>query len=479
MGKKRIFTVGFDLPGEDFEYVPIESDKTLLDADIITFEPSIGDHESLEEYAGKPLLTEYSSFIAKERVNHWHNEIVAAINSGKLVIVYLIKPEEYYRHTGEKKYSGTGRSRATTNIVCQISSYESVPELTSVTAKSGENIRIVKSASYLAPYWKEFSKYSTYQVEISGDFTHILLQSLSGNRIVGASIHSKSGAILYLPPLCYNQEKFAKYSTKNNDYHWTKSALQFGVNLAACLANLYDTLRKSVERTPPPTWTEESKYQLEEENSIEKQISKVSTKITKLREKKIALEGMLQDAGGLRRLLYEQGKPLENVLIEVLTMFGFKAVPFDDGESEFDVVFHCTESRCLGEAEGKDNKAINIDKMSQLERNLQEDFARNEVKDFAKGVLFGNAFRLTAVEKRGAFFTTKCISAAKRGRIALVKTPDLFGPAKYLKQHPNDKAYAKQCRDAIVNTEGEEVQFPEPPIQDPEPTVSKKQQRKT
>ncbi len=103
--------------------------------------------------------------------------------------------------------------------------------------------------------------------------------------------------------------------------------------------------------------------------------------------------------------------------------------------------------------------------MSQLERNLQEDFAREEVDDFAKGVLFGNAYRLTSVAERKVFFTTKCISAAKRAKIALVRTPDIFMPAKYLKQYPKDKEYAKQCRDAIFGTEGEIVVFPSLPIQ--------------
>jgi len=33
--RKRIFTVGFDLPGSEFEYIKFDSDQTLLDADII------------------------------------------------------------------------------------------------------------------------------------------------------------------------------------------------------------------------------------------------------------------------------------------------------------------------------------------------------------------------------------------------------------------------------------------------------------
>jgi hypothetical protein len=134
--------------------------------------------------------------------------------------------------------------------------------------------------------------------------------------------------------------------------------------------------------------------------------------------------------------------------------------------SEFDAVFISPEGRCLGEAEGKDNKAINIDKFSQLERNLQEDFVREEVEEYAKGVLFGNAYRLQPLDKRGDYFTEKCVSAAKRVRATLVRTPDLFGPARYLKENPSDTAYAKQCREAMFATEGGVLVFPSPPVGD-------------
>ena len=38
MARKKIFTVGFELPGDDFESVSFDSDQSLLDADIILFE---------------------------------------------------------------------------------------------------------------------------------------------------------------------------------------------------------------------------------------------------------------------------------------------------------------------------------------------------------------------------------------------------------------------------------------------------------
>ena len=146
---------------------------------------------------------------------------------------------------------------------------------------------------------------------------------------------------------------------------------------------------------------------------------------------------------------------------------GFQASGFNDGESEFDAVFLTPEGRrFIGETEGRDSKAIGIDKFSQLARNLNEDFDRKEVEEMAQGILFGNGFRLLAPVDRIDPFTEKCRKAVKRTGFALVHTPDMFEPTRYLKEHPEDEDYAEACRRAIADTVGNMVKFPAPPEQE-------------
>ena len=128
---RRIFSVGFEIPGDDAEYMSFRSNQSLLDADIIVFEPSfIGEYGLEKYYSGNRLLTESDSFKIVEDISHWRSELKTAFESGKTVFIFLSSLEEGYRYTGEKQFSGTGRSRVTTNIVNAFNNYEVLPVTT-------------------------------------------------------------------------------------------------------------------------------------------------------------------------------------------------------------------------------------------------------------------------------------------------------------------------------------------------------------
>lgn len=111
-------------------------------------------------------------------------------------------------------------------------------------------------------------------------------------------------------------------------------------------------------------------------------------------------------------LLYESGKALENAVIKALKILGYHAENYNDGTLELDQVITSPENeRYIGECEGKDNKDIDIGKFRQLQDSLNEDFQRDDVKDKAFGLLFGNPQRLINPTERTLDFTEKC----KRG----------------------------------------------------------------
>lgn len=91
---------------------------------------------------------------------------------------------------------------------------------------------------------------------------------------------------------------------------------QFGKKFVAALAALADALASEQPGTPPPTWVGESQYRMLEESALDAQILDVQQQIEKLQAQKRELEQNLNRAGSLRRLLYEQGEPLEDAVLE-------------------------------------------------------------------------------------------------------------------------------------------------------------------
>lgn len=161
-------------------------------------------------------------------------------------------------------------------------------------------------------------------------------------------------------------------------------------------------------------------------------------------------------------LLYETGKPLENAVSKALKILGYvQAENYNDGKLELDQVIVSPEGdRFIGECEGKDSTAINVDKFRQLNDSLYEDFQREEVQEKANGIIFGNPQRLSEPDKRTLTFTEKCINNARREKVGLVLTMDLFKAAKRVAD-TGDEEYARKCRQAIKEQLGEVVVFPE------------------
>ena len=200
------------------------------------------------------------------------------------------------------------------------------------------------------------------------------------------------------------------------------------------------------------------------ERELRKEFSENKIKIEKLQEKQRETALNLEDAAFLRPLLYAQGQSLEEAIRRAMRILGFDANHFRDADSEFDSILECSEGRIIGEAEGKDRRSINIDKMRQLLTNIMEDFAREEVTEEATGALFGNAYRLTSPSERPpSQFTTKCAQTAEAHGIVLIPTCDLFYVAKALVDRP-DEEFAAECRKAIFAAKGGEVRFPSIPV---------------
>lgn len=456
MVAKKILSVGFELASNDVKYSDFQAGISLLDWDIVLFKPVISSYITYasDYYQGKPSLSDSSSFRLKEQCDHWRREIKDAFDSGKTVIVFLSELQEVYVDTGERHYSGTGRNQKTTRIVSLHNNYSVIPVTLSPISTKGTAIKLAtRNADIVAPYWKEFEEASQYKVVLSADKIPACLLTKNGDKPVGALYRSKNsnGSLILLPDIDFYTEKFLR--EKGDEQHWTPAATQFAGRIVSVIVGLDKMLHSTGEITPEPPWAASSDYALPQELRLNQELLVSEEAIERARKAKDAILESLKSSRRLRNLLYEKGKPLENAIIDGLTVMGFRAESFKDSNSEFDVVFESDEGRLIGEAEGKDSKAINVDKLRQLAMNIHEDLQRAEVTKPAKGVLFGNGFRLLPLNERDIQFTEKCISAAQSSSTALLATAELFCAVRALLANPNED-YAKSCRKAILDGVG-------------------------
>jgi len=458
--EKQIFTIGYIIPTFDKNYVDFYDEISLMDADILLISPDSftprGDwinfttsDDGCYNVSGSKTYKQKISFLRKETEDY--------LNAGKNVFVFLTK-EEKYQLANSVSSERRGQNTFHTEMY---SNYNFLPiNIGILTSASGKQIEFSGNPLF-SDFYEKFKKNLEYQLYIeSPSGAQVIFTGKEKTKILGAIYKVKNGHLVVLPFIKYDERKFTKYKGKEKKEYWTEEATQFGKALVKVFVDIDKALHKGGDRTPPPDWTSEMDFQLVQEQVLKKEIEKKSKEIDKLILQKNELLIKIDQEARLRDLLFEKGKILENAINIALEILGYKAENYNDGNLELDHVITSPEGdRFIGEAEGKDTSAINIDKFRQLTVNIQEDLQRKEVENPATGILFGNGFRLTKPSERSEQFTIKCINTVKSSNCILVRTTDLFHVAKYVKEL-NSKTFAKSCRDTIKNSLGKIVEFP-------------------
>jgi hypothetical protein len=456
---KRIISIGISLP--DFESHSFTSDQSLLDADIIVFQPNL-ERFFLERYAGLPSCPKSLSHQCTESIKHWRTEIEMALENGKTVFVFLNKYQDFY---GYKRVitSSTATSKTTTTLeLSKLNNYWCLP-LGSIdmARKSGDTVKFMNNPIFVQ-LWEEAGTYLVYESYFNQSPGTPLFITKSGNKTIGCLIKTPENDHLILLPQIVLPQSFMEQGELEG--LWTEEGSRFGQRFVAVLVKIDAALRKEEEAIPAPAWVDGPEYAMVEEARLLESIAAITAKVDGLSNEKADQSRELAELQSLKFLLYGQGFPLQDAVIEALELLGYKAEGYDDGELEIDQVIVSPEGkRFVGETEGKDNSAINIDKFRQLFEIIDADAARGDIEEEATGILFGNGYRTQEPGERDIQFTDKCLTGAKRRSVVLVQTSDLFRVAQYIRDS-EDEEFSAKCREAIKNSEGKIVEFPTPPM---------------
>lgn len=467
MAEKQIFTIGYTIPTFDENCVDFYDGVSLMDADILLISPELfSPRESYSSWinfsSGGGCYNAPTSSEYEEKVSHLKKEVRDFLQSGKSAFILLSKKEN---HTLSSGVSHPRKGENLHNTYTK-NNYDFLPvSIGTLVSASRKNIEFSGNQLF-SDFNKEFKKNLEYQLYVENpDNAQVIFTGKDKAKILGAVYKVKTGHLVVLPFINYDEKKFTEYKLegKEKKAYWTKEATQFGKSLVKTLINVDKALRKGGDRTPPPDWVSQVDFQLVQEQVLQKEVEQKVKEIEGLSLQKNDLITKMEQETKLKDLLFETGKTLENGINLGLKILGYNAENYNDGIIELDHIILSPEGdRFIGEAEGKDNSAVNIDKLRQLLINIHEDLQREEVESSAIGILFGNGFRLTEPSTRVEQFTTKCISTAKSLNCILIKTSDLFRVAKYIKES-EDQNFAKSCRDIIKSSVGKIVEFPDLP----------------
>lgn len=458
----EIMSVGFTIPGYSEEAVSLNSRRAISDVDLVLISTEVDKYSytTMTYSNGDESFDINGSRRLDDDLNHWHKSIYDHVSAGDVVFLMLKSIQRLSLATGVTSTKG----KVTTYETKIRKNDEIIPvSLKGVSNLHGKKVVLDNSISKCFQFPGSIAKYVNYEVSFkqSDDF-HPVYWTKNKTGIIGGYKQIAKGYVVLLPSINYDEEKFTT-TDKEGGYIWTKDALEFGESLVDFLSDIKKNLLSGINITPPPAWSNDIKYQTEAEIDANDKINKNREKIKKLKEDNEKLQDIVNQESVLKGLLYETGKPLEDSVTEALKLLGYNAENYDDGTLELDQVITSPEgNRLIGECEGKDNKMINVTKFRQLSDSLSADFERDDVNEKAKGVLFGNPFRLTEPRDRNEWFTKKAIFGAEREKVSLVKTSDLYVIAKHIKDKKADDKFISDCRKAIYEQSGI-VKFPEIP----------------
>lgn len=457
--KKIAFLGKMNIKINNVDFLSFESiNAALMDYDILIFHPLsfytiyrnynriYYPYENYEDYNTKSLI--------------WVEKIHKFISNNKNIFILATQPFSFSEnfkniYTISEKFENANNFY----IICKILKFKNI------NIESGETI-LKKSNGILDNLYNRFKELLKYHITyenvtvddtllryISPTVDKINSQSIDifigkdKNRILSSIIKIDNGGnILLLPEVLLKEEKDL-------------------TDLLNIIVEIDKNLNKEIIKTPKPQWLESNEiYSINISESIKSELSNIDEEINKLNEKKEELNHNLEKEEQIKDLLFENGKPLENAIIEALRILDYEAKNVYIDNNEIDILAKSPEGDIFCcEAEGKDNKAIDITKFRQLSDNLNiyQDSHQNEP---AYAILFGNPYRLKEIAERiEEPFTKHCLNRAKGNNFILIKTTDLFFVIRDIKNCNDNKKveeYKKKCREAILNSKGKVVDFP-------------------
>ncbi|MFC2051005.1 hypothetical protein ACFLTN_07520 [Chloroflexota bacterium] len=440
--KLRILSVDLKLDNDQITNESFLEAPSFHDFDIVVIDPlgvanflNNQDHKYKDGFLTLDYDSKGTNKWIRNAISERRRETKHFLSRGRLLVCILRRPNSAYLCSFRDEWPKPNEEENWVNTYDWLPlRYSSDSMISILTPAQGNRISLRDSKHPFAPYFSDFNKQIYYEAYLDENkkphyFENFYtIAETHGQFPVAFSFELEGGQVVFLPPI------------ENPDPK--KLA---GVLLNCILAN-----SGRIEESAPPSWLRHYSASVpgladleHQEKTLTEQLQRLGKQLDNIQQQKAEREKYL-------KLLYEQGKfQLEPVVRGAFSLLGFtvKEAEPSDGLLESD------EGVALLEIEGKDDKAINIDKYSKLLNYVINDEAQTGTKR-KKGILVGNGFRLNDPKDRRQQFTREVIGAAKSIGFCLLSTQIMFDLVCKVLDDPDNDDLKRQIRQQLLATDG-------------------------
>jgi len=441
----RIISVGQYIDHNNISNELFRSPVSFIDFDLLIWNPSHLFNEYDTDYQtkhqGYRSISDDDSPKLLDDIIRRRNEIAEMVNLGRTVIVILPPPDKCYYATGQKDFSGTGKSRITQRYVSEKNLLDSIPvkELSTVIAE-GKNIEF-KGSEPFKTYWTKMKDYHYYIAYAAKNIGKPFLFIKGTEKIIGSWIPTRRGVFLFMPTF-YSQEYFK-----------TKKDYQAICNIfIKSVIDLAKELQKETGDFTLPEWSK--LFLLPGEDAQRSLLFQKESELQKLIANISLLKEKLANTEKYKLLISGTGRALEVQVEAVLKELGFITSKVEQGRDDLIITYN--DKVAVVEIKGVTKSAAEKH-AAQLEKWVAEYLTNKGIKP--KGLLIINAYCDTPLDERSEPpFPEQMISYSVNREHCLLTTMQLLGLYFYVQSHPEEK---DQIISELFDTKGIYERFPD------------------
>jgi hypothetical protein len=402
----RVLCLDCDL-GLDADTSTFASSVSLYDYDVVFWKPaeSLGGYSQYaSSYMGRRSLTESESAAIVRDVDRRRTEFKEFVDLGRSLVVFLPGETQVFVDTGRREYSGTGKNRATTNIVQEFDIMRAVP--THLVRQAASGLEISPANDLIASLFRQTSNDWVYRCILeSHEQVRPLFFVKGTNKIVGGMIRAKSrGILLLLPELFVDDSDDEEGEADEADEAEEKPSQQEDVgadifhvdsedesNPGHLLLSWVESLMAEPDAALP-AWAANYRFPTEEKRANEQ--SRLADDLSHLMAKIDVLRVAQAQDEQWKTLIAGSGASLERRVRDAFEVIGFQIEEAELGRSDLRATYG--ETLVVVEIKGVSKSAAER-YAAQLEKWVSEELAAERP---AKGVLVVNTWRDIPLDQR-------------------------------------------------------------------------------